>query len=81
MDFYIYKRNVELELTCYSDADFANDEKLYRFRTGIGAILGSGAITWVSQKQQTSALSTTKAEYRLYHICTVRFCDYQTYGD
>lgn len=47
----------------YSDADWASDVDKRRSCTGFLFILSGGAITWMSKRQPTIALSTTEAEY------------------
>jgi len=57
-----YKTNLP-EVIGYSDSDFAADTT---DRKSIGAytfVLNSGAISWISKKQQTVAKSTSEAEY------------------
>jgi hypothetical protein len=46
----------------FSDADFAGDKVTRRSTTGFIAIVANGAVSWTSQLQKTTALSTTKAE-------------------
>jgi len=54
--------DIQSKLTGYSDADFANDETRHS-TTGNVFIMSNGAISWLSKKQTTVALSTTEAEY------------------
>ena len=54
--------DIQSQLTGYSDADFANDETRHS-TTGNVFIMSNGAISWLSKKQTTVALSTTEAEY------------------
>lgn len=51
------------ELSIYSDADFANDKRTRRSRTGYIVYLGKGAVSWQSHLQSTVALSTAESEY------------------
>ena len=46
----------------YSDAAYANVDKA-KSTTGYVYIAGGGAITWMSKRQSTVALSTTESEY------------------
>ena len=46
----------------FSDADFAGDEVTGRSTTGVIATFAEGAVSWTSQLQKTTALSTTEAE-------------------
>jgi hypothetical protein len=50
------------ELKVFSDADFAGDKATRRSTTGVIAILANGAVSWTSQLQKMTALSTTEAE-------------------
>jgi hypothetical protein len=64
-----YPRNQNFQLTAYSDADWANcvDE---RKRTNGGAFfLGDSLVAWLSKKQGSISLSTTKAEYIFVATC------------
>ena len=47
----------------YCDADYAGDLDTRRSTTGYVFILHGGAITWLSKRQSTVAVSTTEAEY------------------
>ena len=58
-----YDCNLKLRLNCYSDADYAADCKTRRSTSGFVFSLGSGAISWSSQRQKCVALSTAESEY------------------
>ena len=58
----VYRPNTKLSLQCYSDADLGGDPETGRSTTGVVCIHGGGPISWVSQRQQSVALSTTEAE-------------------
>ena len=47
----------------YADADWASDHISRKSVTGYIIKLASGAVSWVSRKQKTVALSSTEAEY------------------
>ena len=47
----------------YSDSDYTADKEDRRSISGGVAILGGGAVLWVSHKQSTVITSSTKAEY------------------
>ena len=51
------------KLIGYSDADWANDLDDQHSITGNVFIMSGGAVSWLSQKQATIALSTAEAEY------------------
>lgn len=55
-----YKNGI---LEAFSDADYAGDVSTRRSRTGVVCKFSGGAISWMSQKQKSVALSTTEAEY------------------
>jgi len=46
----------------FSDADFAGDKVTRRSTTGVIAIVANDAVSWTSQLQKTTALSTTDAQ-------------------
>ncbi len=51
------------DIVAYCDADFAGDRDSRKSTTGHVFVWAGAATTWVSQKQQVVALSTTEAEY------------------
>jgi len=60
----IYSNSSDNHLTVFTDADYAGDLLTRRSTTGYVSTLGSGAITWSSQRQSCVAkLATTEAEY------------------
>ena len=59
-----YKQGVPLRLEGFTDADWAGNASDRRSTSGFMFSLGSGAISWISKKQPTVALSSTEAEYR-----------------
>jgi len=52
-----------VNLTGYSDADYAADVTDRKSTLGIIFMLGNGPVSWASQKQRSVATSTTEAEY------------------
>lgn len=52
-----------MRLQGYSDADFSGDLDESKSTSGYAFILGGGAISWCSKKQDCVALSTMEAEY------------------
>ena len=52
-----------LKLVGFSDADFAGDISTRRSTTGYVFMLGSGIISWSSEKQKSVSMSTTESEY------------------
>jgi len=58
-----YKRTDNLEVECYTDADFAGDEDDRKSTSGYIYTLARGAISWRSGKQGVTAASTMQAEF------------------
>ena len=50
-------------LTCYGDADFAGCLDDRKSVSGYALTLSGGAVSWMSRKQRTVALSTAQAEF------------------
>lgn len=59
----IFKSKLPISLSIFSDADYAGDLDTRRSTTGYVLLVGSGPISWCSQRQPTVALSTTESEY------------------
>ena len=53
-----------MELTAFSDADWASDVNTRRSVTGFVVFLGPNPISWQSKKQGSVSRSSTKAEYK-----------------
>ncbi|KAH9783348.1 Integrase catalytic domain-containing protein [Citrus sinensis] len=58
-----YPRGTHIDLTCYSDADFAGYKVDRKSTSGTCHFLGHSLVSWFSKKQNLVALSTTEAEY------------------
>ena len=58
-----YKKCADGNLIGYSDADWAGDMDDRHSTSGNLFLLAKGAVSWLSKKQATVALSTTEAEY------------------
>ncbi|KAH9716748.1 Integrase catalytic domain-containing protein [Citrus sinensis] len=58
-----YPRGTHIDLTCYSDADFAGYKVDRKSTSGTCHFLGHSLVSWLSKKQNSVALSTTEAEY------------------
>ncbi|KAH9716551.1 hypothetical protein KPL71_021497 [Citrus sinensis] len=58
-----YPRGIHIDLTCYSDADFAGYKVDRKSTSGTCHFLGHSLVSWFSKKQNSIALSTTEAEY------------------
>ena len=57
-----YKSNMPLQITTYSDADFAGDPDTRKSTSGYVLQFLGGAISWRSKKQTITAQSTVEAE-------------------
>lgn len=49
-------------IEAYSDADHGGDETTGRSTTGVVCLYAGGAVSWLSQRQSSVAISTTEAE-------------------
>ncbi|KAH9657681.1 hypothetical protein KPL70_023179 [Citrus sinensis] len=58
-----YPRGTHIDLTCYSDADFAGYKVDRKSTSGTCHFLGHSLVSWFSKKQNSIALSTTEAKY------------------
>jgi hypothetical protein len=58
-----YPRNQSLQLTAYSDADWANCVDERKSTSGGEFFLGNSLVAWLSKKQGSISLSTTEVEY------------------
>ena len=58
-----YSKNSSLELTAYSDSNFAGCKLDRKSISGVCHFLGRNLISWSSRKQNSIALSSTEAEY------------------
>ncbi|KAI0519071.1 hypothetical protein KFK09_006511 [Dendrobium nobile] len=59
-----------LQLSSYSDSDWAGDSQDRKSTTGYCNFLGSTPISWCAKKQSTVARSSTEAEYRAIALAT-----------
>ena len=65
-----YKKCADGNLIGYSDADWAADVDDRRSTSGNVLLLAKGAVSWLSKKQATVALSTAEAEYVALSVAT-----------
>ncbi|KAF2319994.1 hypothetical protein GH714_021778 [Hevea brasiliensis] len=68
-----YKKGEKSELFGFSDSDFAGDPDDRKSTSEFVFMLGSGAVSWSSKKQQIVTLSTTEAEF--VAGATTIYCD------
>ena len=59
-----YEAGKEIQVSGYTDADWAGSMYDRRSTNGFMFSLGSAAVTWSNKKQPTVALSSTEAKYR-----------------
>ncbi|KAL0394381.1 UNVERIFIED_CONTAM: hypothetical protein Slati_4404300 [Sesamum latifolium] len=62
-DMFLLYGGGELILEGYSDASFQSDDDDAKFQLDFVFNLNGGVVTWKSSKQDTTADSTTEAEY------------------
>ncbi|GJY15383.1 hypothetical protein Tco_0385805 [Tanacetum coccineum] len=60
---YGAKPEAKLKVSCYADASFQTDKDDTKSQTGYVFVLNGGAVDWKSAKQNTTAMSSTEAEY------------------
>ena len=58
-----YPKGAKFELVGYSDSDYAGCKVERKSTLGTCQLLGRSLVSWSSKKQNSVALSTTKAEY------------------
>ena len=59
-----YTNASDVELTDYSDSDWAGNPDDQRSTTGYAFGIGSGVVSWSNKKKHTISLSSTEAEYK-----------------
>lgn len=57
-----YQPGYELDIVSYSDADHGGDLQTGRSTTGVVCLHAGAAVSWLSQKQPSVAISTTESE-------------------
>ena len=62
IDFGILYRGGKANFIAFSDADYGMCEETKRSTSGVVSMIGTGAVTWSSRRQQSVALSTMEAE-------------------
>nr|GEW63595.1 copia protein [Tanacetum cinerariifolium] len=58
-----YPKDTAIALTAYADADHAGCQDTKRSTSGSAQFLGDKLVSWSTKKQQSTAISTTEAEY------------------
>nr|GEY25921.1 uncharacterized mitochondrial protein AtMg00810-like [Tanacetum cinerariifolium] len=64
-----YMTDSGLELTRFSDADYAGCKDTFKSTSGGAQFLGEKLVSWSSKKQDCTVLSTAKAEYVSLSAC------------
>ncbi|XP_059075101.1 secreted RxLR effector protein 161-like [Cryptomeria japonica] len=67
----VYTNHLNVELTGYSNSDWAGDPDDCKSTTGYAFSIGSGVVSWSNKKQSTISLSSTEAEYKA--LCNATF--------
>ena len=62
-DMFLVYGEGDLQVKGYTDASFQSDKDDCKSQSGYVFTLGGGAVSWKSSKQETTADSTTEAEY------------------
>jgi len=80
LDYNIkYEGKSDSGLIGFSDADWAENKDDRRSITGYVTLLANGAVTWVSRRQATVALSSTESEYMSASDACRHLCWQQTF--
>jgi len=66
----IYTDSSDVRLAGFADSDWAGNVDDRRSITGYAFSLGSGVITWSSEKQNTVSLSLAEEEYQAMCVAT-----------
>jgi len=66
----VYNRLSNKSLVAYSDSDWDQDHKHRKSTTGYFTMLAQGITFWLSHKQKSVALPSTKAEYIALSDCS-----------
>ena len=66
----VYNRLSYELLVVYSDSDWGQDHKYRNSTTGYFTMLAQGITSWLSHKQKSVVLSSTKAEYIALSNCS-----------
>ncbi|GJR54770.1 hypothetical protein Tco_1405291 [Tanacetum coccineum] len=64
-----YSKDSGIELTGFSDADYAGCKDTFKSTSGGAQFLGEKLVSWSSKKQDCMALSTAEAEYVSLSAC------------
>ncbi|GKE05426.1 retrovirus-related pol polyprotein from transposon TNT 1-94, partial [Tanacetum coccineum] len=66
---YQYTKDSGIELTGFSDADYAGCKDTFESTSGGAQFLGEKLVSWSSKKQDCTAMSTAEAEYVSLSVC------------
>ncbi|GJS01361.1 copia protein [Tanacetum coccineum] len=64
-----YLKDAKIKLTAYADADHAGCQDTRQSTSDSAQFLGDKLVSWLSKKQNSTAISTTKAELSLSGCC------------
>ena len=59
----VFRKGKGLDISAYTDSDFARNKDHRRSVTGSAVLCGSSLISWISRTQRCVTTSTTEAEY------------------
>nr|GEV19298.1 hypothetical protein [Tanacetum cinerariifolium] len=73
-----YTKDSSLELTRFSDADYAGCKDTFKSTSGGAQFLGEKLVSWSSKKQDCTSLSTVESEYVSLSACCAQVLWMQT---
>ncbi|GKF35637.1 hypothetical protein Tco_0112395, partial [Tanacetum coccineum] len=67
-----YSKDTDMSLTAYADSDHAGCQDTRRSTSGSAQFLGDKLVSWSSNKQKSTAISITEAEYIALSGCCLQ---------